>query len=76
MTLGGLVKHVALVKADWPAVKLAGQEWSQPTHAWTSPTPSQTASTRRLGANRTAVLPKRPANGIRIHLRINPLNEL
>ena len=26
MTLGGLVKHVALVEADWLAVKLAGQE--------------------------------------------------
>jgi Protein of unknown function (DUF664) len=25
MTLGGLVKHVALVEADWLAVKLAGQ---------------------------------------------------
>jgi hypothetical protein len=24
MTLGGLVKHVALVEADWLAVKLAG----------------------------------------------------
>ena len=27
MTLGGLVKHVALVEADWLAVKLAGLEY-------------------------------------------------
>lgn len=27
MTLGGLVKHMALVEADWLAVKLAGQEY-------------------------------------------------
>jgi hypothetical protein len=26
MTLGGLVKHLALVEADWLAVKLAGRE--------------------------------------------------
>jgi uncharacterized damage-inducible protein DinB len=30
MTLGGLVKHVALVEADWLAVKLAGQEYGDP----------------------------------------------
>ncbi|HSJ19548.1 MAG TPA: DUF664 domain-containing protein [Nocardioidaceae bacterium] len=30
MTLGGLVKHVALVEADWLAVKLAGQEYRPP----------------------------------------------
>jgi hypothetical protein len=30
MTLGGLVKHVALVEADWLAVKLAGQQYGAP----------------------------------------------
>jgi len=30
MTLGGLVKHVALVEADWIAVKLAGQGYGPP----------------------------------------------
>ena len=30
MTLGGLVKHMALVEADWFAVKLAGQEYGPP----------------------------------------------
>ena len=30
MTLGGLVKHVALVEADWLAVKLAGQGYGAP----------------------------------------------
>jgi uncharacterized damage-inducible protein DinB len=30
MTLGGLIKHVALVEADWLAVKLAGQEYGPP----------------------------------------------
>jgi hypothetical protein len=30
MTLGGLVKHVALVEADWLAVKLAGQGYGEP----------------------------------------------
>jgi Protein of unknown function (DUF664) len=30
MTLGGLVKHVALVEADWLAVKLAGREYGSP----------------------------------------------
>ena len=30
MTLGGLVKHVALVEADWLAVKLAGQGYGPP----------------------------------------------
>jgi hypothetical protein len=30
VTLGGLVKHVALVEADWLAVKLAGQEYPPP----------------------------------------------
>ena len=30
MTLGGLVKHMALVEADWLAVKLAGQEYGPP----------------------------------------------
>jgi uncharacterized damage-inducible protein DinB len=30
MTLGGLVKHVALVEADWLAVKLAGQPFGAP----------------------------------------------
>ncbi|WP_203656520.1 DinB family protein [Actinocatenispora rupis] len=30
MTLGGLVKHVALVEADWLAVKLAGREYGEP----------------------------------------------
>jgi hypothetical protein len=33
MTLGGLVKHVALVEADWLAVKLAGQEYGAPWNA-------------------------------------------
>jgi uncharacterized damage-inducible protein DinB len=30
MTLGGLVKHMALVEADWLAVKLAGEEYGSP----------------------------------------------
>jgi hypothetical protein len=30
MTLGGLVKHVALVEADWLAVKLAGHQYGPP----------------------------------------------
>jgi uncharacterized damage-inducible protein DinB len=30
MTLGGLLKHVALVEADWLAVKLAGQAYGAP----------------------------------------------
>jgi hypothetical protein len=30
MTLGGLVKHVPLVEADWLAVKLAGREYGPP----------------------------------------------
>ena len=30
MTLGGLVKHLALVEADWVAVKLAGQDYGPP----------------------------------------------
>jgi uncharacterized damage-inducible protein DinB len=30
MTLGGLVKHVALVEADWLAVKLAGRGYGPP----------------------------------------------
>jgi hypothetical protein len=34
MTLGGLVKHVALVEADWLAVKLAGQDHGPP---WNTP---------------------------------------
>jgi uncharacterized damage-inducible protein DinB len=33
MTLGGLVKHVALVEADWLAVKLAGQQYGPPWDA-------------------------------------------
>ena len=33
MTLGGLVKHVALVEADWLAVKLAGQAYGVPWDA-------------------------------------------
>jgi len=33
MTLGGLVTHVALVEADWLAVKLAGQEYGAPWDA-------------------------------------------
>ena len=33
MTLGGLVKHVALVEADWLAVKLAGLEIGPPWDA-------------------------------------------
>lgn len=33
MTLGGLVKHVALVEADWLAVKLAGQDHGAPWDA-------------------------------------------
>jgi uncharacterized damage-inducible protein DinB len=33
MTLGGLVKHVALVEADWLAVKLAGQDYGAPWDA-------------------------------------------
>lgn len=30
MTLGGLVKHMALVAADWLEVKLAGQAYGPP----------------------------------------------
>ncbi len=30
MTLGGLVKHMALVETDWLAVKLAGQAYGSP----------------------------------------------
>jgi len=30
MTIGGLVKHLALVEADWLAVKLAGHEYGAP----------------------------------------------
>ena len=30
MALGGLVKHVALVEADWLAVKLAGPDYGSP----------------------------------------------
>jgi uncharacterized damage-inducible protein DinB len=33
MTLGGLVKHVALVEVDWLAVKLAGEEYGAPWEA-------------------------------------------
>ncbi|MEV4534459.1 DinB family protein [Asanoa sp. NPDC049518] len=33
MTLGGLIKHLALVEADWLAVKLAGQEYGAPWDA-------------------------------------------
>ena len=33
MTLGGLVKHLALVEADWLAVKLAGQQYGAPWDA-------------------------------------------
>lgn len=33
MTLGGLIKHVALVEADWLAVKLAGQRYVPPWDA-------------------------------------------
>jgi hypothetical protein len=33
MTLGGLIKHVALVEADWLAVKLAGQPYGAPWDA-------------------------------------------
>jgi len=33
MTLGGLVKHAALVEADWLAVKLAGREYGSPWDA-------------------------------------------
>lgn len=33
MTLGGLVKHVALVEADWLAVKLAGRGYGPPWDA-------------------------------------------
>ncbi|MGW4498497.1 DinB family protein [Micromonospora sp. NPDC004336] len=33
MTLGGLVKHMALVEADWLAVKLAGREYGAPWDA-------------------------------------------
>jgi uncharacterized damage-inducible protein DinB len=33
MTIGGLVKHMALVEADWLAVKLAGQEYGSPWDA-------------------------------------------
>ncbi|WP_426567247.1 DinB family protein [Angustibacter sp. McL0619] len=33
MTLGGLVKHVALVEADWLAVKLSGQAYGPPWEA-------------------------------------------
>lgn len=30
MTLGGLIKHLALVEADWFAVKTAGEEYGEP----------------------------------------------
>ncbi len=33
MTLGGLVKHLALVEADWFAVKLAGRAYGPPWDA-------------------------------------------
>jgi hypothetical protein len=33
MTLGGLIKHVALVEADWLAVKLAGRKYGPPWDA-------------------------------------------
>lgn len=33
MTLGGLVKHMALVEADWLAVKLAGHQYGAPWDA-------------------------------------------
>jgi hypothetical protein len=33
MTLGGLIKHMALVEADWFAVKLAGQGYGAPWEA-------------------------------------------
>jgi uncharacterized damage-inducible protein DinB len=33
MTLGGLIKHVALVEADWLAVKLAGLGYGSPWEA-------------------------------------------
>ncbi|MET7968882.1 DinB family protein [Micromonospora sp. NPDC005305] len=33
MTLGGLVKHMALVEADWLAVKLAGLDYGAPWDA-------------------------------------------
>ena len=33
MTLGGLIKHLALVEADWLTVKLAGQEYGPPWDA-------------------------------------------
>jgi hypothetical protein len=33
LTLGGLVKHVALVEADWLAVKLAGLDYGDPWDA-------------------------------------------
>jgi hypothetical protein len=33
MTLGGLVKHMALVEADWLAVKLTGREYGPPWEA-------------------------------------------
>src|SRR3712207_1743546 len=33
MTLGGLVKHMALVEADWLAVRLAGEELGPPWDA-------------------------------------------
>ncbi len=33
MTLGGLVKHMALVEADWLAVKLAGKAYGAPWDA-------------------------------------------
>jgi uncharacterized damage-inducible protein DinB len=33
MTLGGLVKHMALVETDWLAVKVAGQDYGPPWDA-------------------------------------------
>jgi uncharacterized damage-inducible protein DinB len=33
MTLGGLVKHMALVEADWLAVRMAGEEYGEPWDA-------------------------------------------
>lgn len=56
MTLGGLVKHMALVEADWLAVKLAGEEHGPRGTASTSrpsPTGSGAPAQPTLRARRT-----------------------
>src|SRR3954467_14019263 len=54
MTLGGLVKHMALVEADWVAVKLAG--WTTDplgTRSTSTPTPTGNGGPARWTRQRT-----------------------